>query len=81
MRAAESAGRRGPLVLLPRQTTRPGPDSSSRGRASAHWTVSPDDGIRVVDGYFRTGALVRRTPQGDPVVTGRVRDTARRGNS
>ncbi|MFD7324160.1 (2,3-dihydroxybenzoyl)adenylate synthase [Streptomyces sp. NPDC059875] len=43
---------------------------------------APDHNARsfTPDGYFRTGALARRTPDGDLVVTGRPTDVTRRGD-
>ncbi|MFI6684074.1 (2,3-dihydroxybenzoyl)adenylate synthase [Streptomyces sp. NPDC050485] len=43
---------------------------------------APDDNARsfTTDGYFRTGALARRTPDGNLVVTGRIEDVPRRAD-
>jgi 2,3-dihydroxybenzoate-AMP ligase len=43
---------------------------------------APDDNTRsfTTDGYFRTGALARRTPDGNLVVTGLIEDVPRRAD-
>ncbi|GGU84683.1 2,3-dihydroxybenzoate-AMP ligase [Streptomyces albospinus] len=43
---------------------------------------APDRDARsfTTDGYFRTGYLARRTPEGNLVVTGRLKDAPRRGD-
>lgn len=43
---------------------------------------APDHNARsfTTDGYFRTGDLARRTPDGDLVVTGRLKDLPRRAD-